>query len=485
MNTSPYMLGNTSLFGSRPIATPTYQTAAAPTYQTPTAPMMPAPAARPAAPTSAANLQALLALSGQDRASAFLKGLGAMGPALIAAGAPSTDPGAAQKNIALAGQLRAKATQDDLARQRAAGMQTLTTQMALQKAGREQQAFDRAEQQRQKLMTFAQTAADRAEASGDQELADMIRIAPEAYIKNVYAKQLEAAKAGTSNRTTDIKNYNFAKQGFVNRGGLAENFVSFPDYQKIIAMASAANPQMFVPPPGAGTMTPPPRVMPQVAPDGRPSTAPAPPQGDGSQIGKIIPIPGSPEAIARKALEQKKEGRQSQKERAGLTVIQDLRRALEIVRTAPSATGIPAEITSDLPVIGKQTPAGEAKALIESALSNVGLDTLQTMRENSPTGGALGQVPIQQQKRLEQVLGSLDVGQRTEVVEDNLKRVINIYMDIVYGTPDEIQKLVDEGEISEAEATPLMKRNKLSFDKFGKPTAAEPEPRITIRKKPQ
>ena len=35
----------------------------------------------------------------------------------------------------------------------------------------------------------------------------MIRIAPEAYIKNVYAKQLEAAKAGTSNRTTDIKNY--------------------------------------------------------------------------------------------------------------------------------------------------------------------------------------------------------------------------------------------------------------------------------------
>ena len=50
-------------------------------------PPTPAPAARPAAPTSAANLQALLALSGQDRANAFLKGLGAMGPADIAAGA--------------------------------------------------------------------------------------------------------------------------------------------------------------------------------------------------------------------------------------------------------------------------------------------------------------------------------------------------------------------------------------------------------------
>jgi len=473
---STLMLGNPgALFGSSMMPRPTTTL----TFTPPT----PAPAARPAAPTSAANLQTLLALSGQDRANAFLKGLGAMGPALIAAGAPSTDPGAAQKNIALAGQLRAKTTQDDLARQRAANVQALSTQIALQKAGREQAAFDRAEQQRQKLMTFAQTAADRAEAGGNQELADMIRIAPEAYIKNVYAKQLEAAKAGTSNRTTDIKNYNFAKQDFVDRGGKPEDFVSFPDYQKIIAMASAANPQVFVPPPSAGTMTPPPRAMPQVAPDGRPSTAPAPPQGDESQIGKIIPIPGSPAARAAEALAKKKEGRQSQKERAGLTVIQDLRRALEIVRTAPSATGIPAEITSDLPLIGKQTPAGEAKALIESALSNVGLDTLQTMRENSPTGGALGQVPVQQQKRLEQVLGSLDVGQRTEVVEDNLKRVINIYMDIVYGTPDEIQKLVDKGEISEAEATPLMKRNELSFTRFGESKDPPARPSITIRRK--
>ena len=130
MAPSPYILGNPgNLFGSPMMPRPT------------ATPMMPAPApaARPPAPTSAANLQALLALSGQDRANAFLKGLGAMGPALIAAGAPSTDPGAAQKNIALAGQLRAKTTQDDLTRQRAANIQTLTTQMALQKAGREQQ----------------------------------------------------------------------------------------------------------------------------------------------------------------------------------------------------------------------------------------------------------------------------------------------------------------------------------------------------------
>ena len=103
------------------------------------------------------------------------------------------------------------------------------------------------------------------------------------------------------------------------------------------------------------------------------------------------------------------------------------------------------------------------------------------MRENSPTGGALGQVPIQQQKRLEQVLGSLDVGQKTEVVQDNIKRVINIYMDIIYGSPEQIQSLVDQNKISAEDAAPLMKRNDLSFDKFGNPLNA-PAPTITFKK---
>jgi hypothetical protein len=89
--------------------------------------------------------------------------------------------------------------------------------------------------------------------------------------------------------------------------------------------------------------------------------------------------------------------------------------------------------------------------LTESALSNVGLDTLQQMRENSPTGGALGQVPIQQQKRLEQVLGSLSITQPTDVLGANIDRVMNIYTDIVYGTPTERAKLVEEGKLSREE----------------------------------
>ena len=438
--------------------------------------------AAPAAPTTQMGL--LGADPSRARADAFLRSLGAMAPGLLMAGAPSTDPGQRGKGLAMAFGAQPQAFQQDLARTRAENVQNMNLEMARAKAAREKATYQVALKQRQQMLGFAETAAKQAETAGKPEIADMIRANPEAYITNVYAKDVAAVKAGASNRTTDIKNYNFAKQGFVNRGGKPEDFVSFPNYQKIIAMASAANPQVFVPPPGAGTMTPPSIAMPQVASDGRPSTAPAPPQGDGSQIGEIIPIPGSPADTAAKALAKKEKGRKAQIKRAGSTVIQDLQRALTIVQSNPLATGIPAELSQDFPIGGRQTPAGEAKALAESALSNVGLDVLQSMRENSPTGGALGQVPIQQQKRLEQVYGSLDMGQRTEVVEDNLKRVINIYMDIAHGTPEEIQALVAAGKISAGEAEPLMRRNTLSFDELGKPIAASPEPSITIKKRP-
>jgi hypothetical protein len=72
------------------------------------------------------------------------------------------------------------------------------------------------------------------------------------------------------------------------------------------------------------------------------------------------------------------------------------------------------------------------------------------MREASPTGGALGQVPFQQQQRLEQMLGSLQIDQDPHVLQDNIKRFINTYNDIIHG----------EGEGP--------KRFELSFDEDGK-----------------
>jgi hypothetical protein len=181
-------------------------------------------------------------------------------------------------------------------------------------------------------------------------------------------------------------------------------------------------------------------------------------------------IPGSQLERQMMAEASQAEGRQEQLERAGGTVVQDLTRALNIVQRNPSATGRTASITLALPEVARaETDVQAAKAFVESALSNVGLDTLQRMRENSPTGGALGQVPIQQQQRLEQVLGSLDLTQRKEVVEDNLKRVVNIYMDIIHGSPQSINQRFERGEITRGQKEALSFRHQLSFDELGNP----------------
>jgi hypothetical protein len=173
--------------------------------------------------------------------------------------------------------------------------------------------------------------------------------------------------------------------------------------------------------------------------------------------------------------------RQQDIARAGGTVIQDLNRALTILdRTeaqgplsGPTAGPLSGQFR-DAP----GTPAFEVRQLVESALSNVGLDTLQRMRENSPTGGALGQVPIQQQQRLEQVLGSLDVRQRPEVLRDNLNRVANIYMDIVFGTPQQLAEMRERSEITPDQFETYSRRAELSFDELGRPRPrTDPPPR--------
>jgi len=182
-----------------------------------------------------------------------------------------------------------------------------------------------------------------------------------------------------------------------------------------------------------------------------------------------IEIPKSREA------REKESGRLKQTRRAGATVIQDLQRGLDIIQNDWSS------LSSATAGIAKKIPLTDAKTLdgyIQSALSNVGLDTLQTMRENSPTGGALGQVPVQQQKRLEQVLGSLDIEQRPEIIEDNLKRIINIYKDISYGTPDEIMNLLKQGEITSEIAEGAKDRYELSFDDFGRKRRGNASPAL-------
>lgn len=71
-------------------------------------------------------------------------------------------------------------------------------------------------------------------------------------------------------------------------------------------------------------------------------------------------------------------------------------------------------------------PESDAKdfgALVESIKANIGFNELSAMRAASPTGGALGQVAVQELNFLQSVLGSLDTKQSPAVVKSNLEKI--------------------------------------------------------------
>lgn len=69
------------------------------------------------------------------------------------------------------------------------------------------------------------------------------------------------------------------------------------------------------------------------------------------------------------------------------------------------------------------TPAYNLARNIESIKANIGFNELQSMREASKTGGALGQVAVQELNFLQSVLGSLDIGQSPDQLKKNLEKV--------------------------------------------------------------
>jgi hypothetical protein len=197
-------------------------------------------------------------------------------------------------------------------------------------------------------------------------------------------------------------------------------------------------------------------------------------------------IPGGPVEAEAEAEALRAARRQEGRASAGTTVIQDLQRAFDLIPEIARGEGV-------VGANARKTAAGVYGTrenlfvqFVESALSNVGLDTLQQMRDNSPTGGALGTVPVEQQKRLEQVLGSLDVSQPPKVLEDNINRVQNVYLDIVYGTRAERKRMIEDGTLSpEQHAEIESYYNSLSFDALGRkrdatPAATTGQPQVEI-----
>ena len=154
----------------------------------------------------------------------------------------------------------------------------------------------------------------------------------------------------------------------------------------------------------------------------------APDKGSGAPAGfrftpdgNLQAIPGGP---ADTKMGEKAEA--MQKREAGALARADM--VLGNVREAIGESGV--TTAGPIGAIGRNIPGTGAYNLnkkLDAIRSNIGFAELQAMREASPTGGALGQVAVQELNMLQSVLGSLDTAQSPAQLEKNLYTIEKHY----------------------------------------------------------
>jgi tRNA(Arg) A34 adenosine deaminase TadA len=131
----------------------------------------------------------------------------------------------------------------------------------------------------------------------------------------------------------------------------------------------------------------------------------------------------------RKDLEEARKAEQTQKkEQLVETTVRTIDNVMNTIDTASKQIGTftAGAIGSPLSLI-PGTPAKNLAANLETIKANLGFDRLQQMRDASPTGGALGQVAIQELVALQSSLASLDIQQTPAQLRANLNKIKGHY----------------------------------------------------------
>jgi hypothetical protein len=162
---------------------------------------------------------------------------------------------------------------------------------------------------------------------------------------------------------------------------------------------------------------------------------------------RLQPIAGGPVALEQQqAARQASQRRQGDSTKANV-VIQDIDRAIEKINQSPATTtGIGGAVLQNVP----GTDARDVQGLINTVKANAGFDKLQAMRDASPTGGALGQVSNIELNLLMSAIGELEQSQGKEQLLFNLRRVREIYSEIIHG-PGAMQSGGNLREMSDEE----------------------------------
>lgn len=181
------------------------------------------------------------------------------------------------------------------------------------------------------------------------------------------------------------------------------------------------------------------------------SNVPAPPSGYRNVFdkeGRLVrqeQIPGGP-------ADQEQTARERATARAGYTVLDDVDRALSMVEQyGRQAAGV-GSLLNILP----ETPANVLKQHIQSIQGNIAVDQLLKIKQQ---GAGLGHVPQKQLEMLASLLGRLDPSLPPDVLAYNLRRVGEIYQNIVdetaaRGKTEDLQLLFKAGFGSKSEGDP-------------------------------
>lgn len=173
------------------------------------------------------------------------------------------------------------------------------------------------------------------------------------------------------------------------------------------------------------------------------------PTFDASGVTSLTPVAGSPAAVEQEKLSGKNRKQMVASLDKGKIVTANITEALKLV--SGKTTGIVGEGTRMLPLTSG-TDAAALASYIDTVKANIGFDQLAEMRQNSPTGGALGNVVLKELDLLQASLGNLNPNLDAKVLTKNLNDVQTHYTNFMKELQKEMDAKFPTGK--ETQATP-------------------------------
>ena len=165
---------------------------------------------------------------------------------------------------------------------------------------------------------------------------------------------------------------------------------------------------------------------------------------------RLVPLQGSEAQIKQEQADQRALlGREQQMQDLD-TMMRDLNRVMDISQAGGG--GPIGGSAADIPIVGPATAAGQLRQHLEPVRTNVAFDRLQSMRDSSPTGGALGSITERELSGLAASSGALNEFLPEGDLQRNVLDLGVKYINAAHGTDAQIDAAVNTGRLTKEQA---------------------------------